>query len=152
MRPKILVLCAALAMIVSAFVPWLKIFPGADLTPYDVARQLNADRLADIPVAGWMFLASYALAAMVVVAGAVASAPRGLAFLAGAMPFVLLGYLYIRLGDQIEQFGLPQIDLGDPGASWDVLRQILDIGAWLWIGGAALLILFSLVLPRGRLR
>ncbi|MBE2278075.1 MAG: hypothetical protein IAE87_17465 [Rhodobacteraceae bacterium] len=149
---RALAVLAAAAMVVSLFLPWLgTTLPGARFVPWDLIRNLNPDLdtaqrfVVESPGELVIFLATFVLAALFVVLSLIGLASRLLAVLTGGLAVGIVAYGYVRLRDGAIDLGLP---LPVNGTAEDLLRlstDILGMGAWAWIGGAAVLLVAGLV-------
>lgn len=146
---QIALLCA-IAMLASLFLPWIVSPLGANIVPWDAlpAFEQSAvnDYLRAAPPETLAFLASFALAALFVVASVVGQEKRSLAFLTGLIPLVLAG---MAIWNARERLGFAEMEgtMEDVNAMIAEASAVLGTGGWAWIGGAALLFLLGLFDP-----
>lgn len=148
---RALAILAAAAMVISLFLPWLgEAVPGARFVPFDLMRNLNPDLetaqrfVRESPAELVAFMATFALAALFVVLAVVGLASRLLAVLAGGLAVGIAGYGYLRLRNGALDLGLPLPADASPENLLRAATEVLGLGAWAWIGGAALLLLAGL--------
>ena len=146
-RPLALV-CAAL-MLGSLFLPWMS-GPFGGMVPWDAIKELQADRigdmLGDLPPEGMAFVASFVLAAVMVLLGLMGSAPRILALLTGGIPVGLVGWGIFQAMQSGGTSGLP-VSGDDIAQVLQELSQLIGIGAWAWLGGGFVLLVMGLFFP-----
>lgn len=136
------VLFAAL-MAASFFMPWIKFGPDVMGPPdfLDAATQGG-----DLPAAVMLFFASFPIAGLAAVLGLFG---RGglLMFIAGAIPYGLMGYAYLDAREEILFERLPIQNLGGQ-LNWEialeVAEQFLGIGGPAYFASALLLIFIGL--------
>lgn len=146
---QIALLCA-IAILASLFLPWIVTPIGSNIVPWDALpvfdRASVETYLTDAPPEKLAFLASFALAALFVVASIFGQEKRSLAFLTGIGPLVLAGMAIWR---ERERLGFAQMEgtMDDVNAMIAEASAVLGTGGWAWIGGAALLFLLALFDP-----
>jgi hypothetical protein len=146
---QIALLCA-IAILASLFLPWIVTPLGTNLAPWDAlpAFEQSAvnEYLRGAPPETLAFLASFALAALFVVASIFGQEKRSLAFLTGLVPLVLAGMAIWR---ERERLGFAQLEgtMAEVNAMIAEASAVLGTGGWAWIGGAALLFLLGLFDP-----
>jgi hypothetical protein len=150
MTARPLALIAAAAMAGSFFLPWLPSPLGADLVPWDAFQGLDSAQIQDfvfsLPPEGMAFLASFVLAALLVLLGLMGASPRLLIFVTGAIPVGMVGWALYLAVNRGNAFGLPVSSTDVMQIAQELAGQ-LGIGAWAWIGGGALLFLIGLFAP-----
>ncbi len=145
LRPLVLLLGAAIFG--SLFLPWLNTPLGAALVPWDFITELDGTALQTAPALGIAYLASFVLAALLTLLCVVGSEHKLIAIATGALPLGLAGYAMFAAREQVVSLGLP---LPEPGAFADILEQALQVfglGAFVYLGAAALLFLISVFDP-----
>jgi hypothetical protein len=156
---------AALAMVVSLFVPWLVLPLGPLPTPYEVFQQMNeAVKASDI---GWVdFLSEMAgqsgtaffgstafaltilLAAIFGVLGLAGAFPRGVRLLIGGLAGIIALFAWVRIQGQMN--GLREaLGTAAPDNALSLAMDYLGAGAYLYFGGAAVVLLLGLLQRRG---
>lgn len=149
---RALAILAAAAMVISLFLPWLgEALPGARFVPFDLMRNLNPDLetaqrfVRESPAELVAFLATFALAALFLVLAVVGLASRLLAVMAGGLAVGIAAYGFVRLRAGTLDLGLPPLPADpSPQALLRAASEVLGMGAWAWIGGAAVLLLAGL--------
>jgi len=133
----------AAAMAASFFLPWVSFF-GNDFGPLNLFDE-GGPPLSDLPWEAYVFLASFAIAALAVVV-AVMQRPAGVLMLvAGAIPFGLVGQQILGARNQMQDLGLPIPQGGDPSEAFDMIREFIAMGAPIYGISAALLVVIGLV-------
>lgn len=153
MKARPLVLFCAIAMVASFFLPWLAGAIGSGTAPWDTFKTLDRsqieDLLSNLPPSAMAFLASFALAALLVLLGLMGAAPRLIAIVTGAIPVGLAVWALYNASQPGGASGLP-IPQGDFSQVIEQLVEVAGIGAWAWFGGGALLLLLGLFAPSRR--
>jgi len=133
----------------SFFLPWLEVF-GQQIGPQII---LDGDiiPLADLPWRGWLFLASFALAALGAVL-VVVRRPAGVVLVvAGGIPFGLIAERVLGVQGQMQDLGLPLPQTADASQAIDFMRDFMAIGLPVYTVSAALLVVIGLMrVVRGR--
>jgi hypothetical protein len=147
---RAIIILAGAAMAVSFFMTWVEVpFAGPDISP---ASALG-DGLIDPGSGRWQtmaFLGGFALAALAVVLAVTGRPGAGLLGLAaGVTPFAILIDAYLRADDLRRDLNLPfPIEIRDLNDIATVADDFLRLGVWMYLGGAALLIVAALASGR----
>ena len=140
-------LCAAL-MITSLFLPWFPDPFGGQIVPFRILQQIEpsqiSQRLADLPPEGIAFVASFVLAALMLVLGFMGATPRLLAIVMGGCPLALVGWAAFK---GYQSAAAASIDGAKPDIAQMLteLAKIFQPGAWLWLGAGTVLFLLALI-------
>lgn len=137
------VLAAAL-MAASFFMPWVSMF-GQDMGPQMLIGE-NAPGVMDLPWQALAFLASFALAALASVMAVLQQRAGVLMLLAGGTPFAVIAHGMLSMRSDMGDIDLPmpQISGGDMGQMLDLARDVLSIGAPVYILSALVLVVVGL--------
>lgn len=153
MRTRMLAMLAALAMLASAFFPWITTALGDVLVPWDLVSTLSRDQaealIRSAPPEALAVLASFVLAALFALAALIGLERRGLALLTGLVVLGVVGWTFYQAREAMVAAGLPagaQEMLDFASTSY----QGLGAGALAWLGGAAVLLLLGLFDPGNR--
>jgi hypothetical protein len=153
MRTRMLAMLAALAMLASLFLTWTSPSLGTTLVPWDVVSGLTREEAElQVRTASPEFLAilaSFALAALFVLAAVIGLERRWLALLTGLAPLGVVAWTLYRARETMVAGGLPagaQEMLDFASQSY----QTLGTGTLAWLGGAAVLLLLGLFDPGNR--
>ena len=153
---KPLVLLLAAAMLASLFLPWLATPLGNTLVPWDIIKQIKPDQAIDVlkqsPPEIWALVASFALAALLVVTCLIGIESKLVAILTGAVPLGLVGYGIYHGQNAASKLGVPQFRLADWHQMLDQISRTFGPGLYAWLGGAALLFVISFLDPGRRAR
>jgi hypothetical protein len=148
-----LAMLAALAMLASAFFPWITTALGDVLVPWDLVSTLSRDQaealIRSAPPEALAVLASFVLAALFALAALIGLERRGLALLTGLVALGVVGWTFYQAREAMVAAGLPagaQEMLDFASTSY----QGLGAGALAWLGGAAVLLLLGLFDPGNR--
>lgn len=152
MRFTPLVTLAALAMAASWFLPWIAGPFGQSLVPHDAIYEGLREDPAGLPLELLVFVASFAVAALLALLALFNSAPRGLAWLAALIPAGLVVRIAIGLRDSVEDIGLPMPALDTVAEAMDYAKEFFDLGAWMYLGGAGVLLILAIIDPGVRRR
>lgn len=140
-------LCAAL-IIASLFLPWLPDPFGGQVVPFRILKEIEpsqiSQRLADLPPEGLAFVASFALAALMLLFGIMGATPRLLAVVTGGFPVLLTGWAAVK-GYQTAAAASLDGSKPDIGLLLRELGQIFQAGAWLWLAAATALLFLGLI-------
>lgn len=149
---RILSLFAALAMVAGLFLPWLKVAPGADgLVPWRIVRDIPPEWpaiqefAAANPPELLAFLATFAVAGLFALLALIGAPSRLLALVAGGGAAGLVGWGLMRMKDQAAALGIP---LPTAETLIDYAKaspEVFGMGAFLWAGGALVLLLMALI-------
>lgn len=150
---RAIAILAAAAMIVSLFLPWIRPeIAGAGLTPWDLLRALEPDVqairdfIARSPAELVAFLASFVLAALFLALVLFNIPSRLIALLAGGLGVGLIGYTAWQIRNGAARLPVPvEADFSDGQQIVDLLSRIPGTGAWVWAGGAFVLLLAGLI-------
>ena len=151
MNPLVVICGAATAL--SYILPWAsapgigRVTPRESLMP--LIEPVSLATLQSAPPMVLVFLASFVLAALVAVLGLVGLGIRLLTLITGLIPFGLIAWLYFNAADTLAAYGLPPLTTNDVSALVDGIRQVAGFGFYLWIGGAAGLLL-AFLFPQRR--
>ena len=122
----------------SFFLTWLSIPFGEAIAPYRLITETGGD-LGNAPKEVFVFLGSFALAALVAILAFTSGCSRFLALAAGLLPLGLIAYLLVSGANEASGMGLPMPSGGDIGAAFDLLKQFVEIGLYCYVGGAVVL-------------
>jgi predicted DNA repair protein MutK len=151
----ICILCAA-AMLLSLFLPWITTPFGQSIVPWEAFNKLDeasARRLFEnAPPAVYLFLGSFAMAAIFLVMSLLNVAQKTFAVLTGLIPVGLVGWAATSAASQFSRSGLPMPQGKDLSEVLSKASEILGVGAWAWIGGAVLLLVLGVLDPGRRAR
>lgn len=144
---RFLILLAGLAMAASYVVTWVEPpFAGQEISPSVLIGDRLQGLISEGPWQAWVFLGGFALAGLSALLAALGRTPSFFALLAGASPIVLGVHYYLRAEDIQADLGLPfSINFQDLGQAYDLLGDFLRAGLWMYLGGAAVLLLAGLV-------
>ena len=107
--------------------------------------------LENTPLEGWVFFASFILAAIFAVAAALGFERKSLAILAGAAPVGLVGWGLYRVFTGYQSSGLPIPQINDLSTMAQQALEVLGPGFWTWIGGGTVLLVLG-IFDSGRSR
>jgi hypothetical protein len=151
MNPLVVICGAATA--VSYILPWASAPGLGRVTPREALAPLiepvTLDSLQAAPPMVLVYLASFALAALVGVLALFGLGIRLVTLIAGLIPFGLIAWLYFNAADTLAAYGLPPVTTDDVSALIDGIRQVAGVGFYAWIGGAAGLVL-AFLFPQRR--
>ena len=150
MRFSPLVTLAAVAMAASWFLPWLGGPFGQTLVPHDAIYDSLIEAPGDLPIELLAFVASFALAGLLAVLALFGMAPRALAWIVALIPVGLVARIVLGLRDGARDMGLPVPAADTVGEALNYAKDFLELGAWMYLGGAAVLLLLALVDPGKR--
>ncbi|MEO6299888.1 MAG: hypothetical protein ABIV25_06945, partial [Paracoccaceae bacterium] len=153
---KPLVILLAAAMLGSLFLPWLATPAGNIMVPWDLIKQIKPDQALDVmkqsPPEVWALVASFALAALLVVTCLLGIESKLVGVLTGAIPLALVGYGIYHGANAASDLGVPQLRLQDWNDMLNQIKQTFGPGLYAWLGGAALLFVVSFLDPGRRAR
>ncbi|MDU8927918.1 hypothetical protein RXV86_11035 [Alisedimentitalea sp. MJ-SS2] len=127
----------------SFFLTWLSIPFGETISPYRLVSEAGGD-LANAPTEIYLFLGSFALAALVALLAFTNGCSRFLALAAGLLPLGLIAYLLMSGANELSGAGLPMPSSGDISAALDVLKEFVEVGLYGYVGGAVVLTLAAI--------
>lgn len=149
---RFLIFLAGAAMAASYVVTWVEPpFAGQEISP----SVLIGDRLQGLVTEGpwqaWVFLGGFALAGLAALLALLGRGSGLLALLAGASPVVLGVHYYLRAEDVRADFGLPfSVNFQDLNQVYELLGDFVRAGLWMYLVGAAVLLLAGMTLTFGR--
>ena len=149
---RLIVFLAGVAMAASYFVTWIEPpFAGPEFSPAAVIGDDLRATVTDGPWQAWVFLGGFALAGLAALVALMGRASGRLSVLAGASPIVLAVHFYTRADELRNDLGLPfAVDFSDLGAAWDLVSDFIRAGLYMYVGGAAVLLLLGLSLVFSR--
>ncbi|MCB1337192.1 MAG: hypothetical protein KDK10_06975 [Maritimibacter sp.] len=157
---KTLVTLFAAAMAVSWFLPWFSGPLAEGSTPSvmgpDLYKLVTSDgfKMSDIPTEVLLFVASFAFAALFGLLALMGLASRLGALITGALPVAAVAVSLMRGASYAADLGLPidflEVSGNDLRATVKLVSEFLAVGAWLYLAGAAGLLLTGLLVPQGR--
>lgn len=149
---RFLIFLAGAAMAASYVVTWVEPpFAGQEISPSVLIGDGLQGLISDGPWQAWVFLAGFALAGLAALLSLLGRAGGLFAFLAGATPLVLGGHYYLRAEDVSADLGLPfSVDFQNLGQVYDLLGDFVRAGLWMYLGGAAVLLLAGMTVTFGR--
>ena len=149
---KVLGICSAVAMVLSAFVPWFKTPFGQSFVPWDLvelvynmdSRSLTRMTNQSMPPALIAFGASFLAPILFLLFGATS---RLLSGLAGLMPFVCIAILLSPTNDLPQSSGATMniFDTIDWNSLSNRFFDFAGAGLTFWFGGAISLLLLSVL-------
>jgi hypothetical protein len=142
-----LVLLLAAGIVISLFMPWLNAPVGPSMVPWDVLSQMDTTNLNEAPPLLLAFIASFALAALLLVLCLTNSEHKLMAVVTGALPLGLLAFVLFQASEELTNLGLPQPQTSDLAQLAEQMMQVFGFGAFIYFGCAALLFLISLFDP-----
>lgn len=146
-RNKTLTMVCGAAIAGSLFLPWIDAGPLGTVAPWSFLKDTDWSQLSAQPVPVLVFLATFALGALSAVLALVGWAPRPLSLVTGLLPWGLAAWVWFKAADQLRSLGLPVPDTADLMGAVQDTAQIASFGIYLWFGGAALLLVVSLLDP-----
>lgn len=148
---RAIAILAALAMVVSLFLPWLNPqISGTSFAPWDLVKELEpsldtvTQMAKDVPEM-LAFLATFAFAALFLVLAIFGLPIRSLAFLAGGGAVAMIAYAVLQLKSKATALGLPIPSSENIADLALKIPDYLGIGAMAWAGGAVILLLMALI-------
>ncbi|MCF2872156.1 hypothetical protein L0664_13855 [Octadecabacter sp. G9-8] len=133
----------AAIMAASFFVPWF-VFFGNEVGPTMLFGD-NGPPLGDLPWQGFAFLASFAVAALAAVVALMRGKAGILMLAAGVIPFALIAQQVMGARDQMQDYGLPIPEGGNPAEAFDMVRDFVAMGVPMYFISAALLVVIGLL-------
>jgi hypothetical protein len=153
MSARPLPMLSAAAMLASLFLPWLAGPLGKETVPWNALKSLDGTQLGDIasnlPPEGMAFVASFVLAAILLLLGLMGSTPRLISLITGAIPVGLVAWGLYSVSQQGSAAGLP-ISGGSLSDMLQEMSNLLGPGAWAWLGGGTMLLALGLFSPGRR--
>ncbi len=149
---RAVIFLAGAAMAASYLLTWVEPpFAGQEFSP---SSMIGEDLQAIVTDGTWqarVFVAGFALAALAALLALLGRASGLLALLAGLSPVVLIVHFYTRAEELQADLGLPfTVDFQDLGQAWDLVGDFVRAGLWMYVGGAAVLLLAGLSTFTGR--
>ncbi|AHM04813.1 hypothetical protein roselon_02492 [Roseibacterium elongatum DSM 19469] len=132
----------AAAMLAGGALPWVDVGLGMELRPFDALQTAWRDYGIELPREMAVLGASFLLAGLALLMALAGRPHRGLTFFAGALPWGYVGWQLWRAEDQVAEIGLSLTDFrGIFDLGWDTVRQVAELGLYLyWLGAAAVLL------------
>ncbi|NPD16882.1 hypothetical protein HOY34_16945 [Xinfangfangia sp. D13-10-4-6] len=150
---RALAILASISMIVSLFLSWTgPALAGISISPWNLFRSLQPDVetfrsfVTASPIELVVFLATFILAALFLLLVLFNIPARLIGLIGGGAGVGLMGWILWNLNKGDQPLPVPvNIDLGKAADLNHAITQLAGYGAWAWAGGAALLLLASLV-------
>ncbi len=138
-----IVILAGAAMTASCFMVWVRLPFAVSFVPIDSLRGVLD---TDAPWEIWAFGLSFVLAGLAALRALTGRPARVMALLAGATPYGLLVWSYVRAGQRLDDvnLGMPNLALDDLGQVWATLGDHVQWGFWAYFGGATVLLLVGI--------
>lgn len=149
---RLFIILAGLAMAGSYFVTWLEPpFAGPEISPDAIIGDQLQQLIVDGPWQVWVFLGGFAAAGLAVLTALVGQGSGLMCLLAGASPVALAVHFYSRAEEIQSDLGLPfVVDFQDLGQAYELVGDFIRAGLWMYVGGAAILLLAGLAMTLGR--
>lgn len=144
---RLIIFLAGFAMSGSFFLTWIEMpFAGPHVSPVGAVSEGWLSLSPESPWQSYVFLASFALAAMAALTRTAFSAA-----LAAAAAGAVIVSSVIRLEELRRNLGVPlEVNWRDLAGSWDLLSDFIRIGAWAYLGGAVFLAITALSIIASR--
>lgn len=149
---RLVIFLAGAAMAASYVVTWVEPpFAGQEIYPSVLIGEDLQGIVTDGTWQARVFLGGFALAALSALLALLGRAAGLFALLAGLSPAVLGVHYYLRAADVPADLGLPfPIDFQDLGQAYELLGDFIRAGLWMYLGGAAVLLLVGMAVTFGR--
>ncbi|MEX3015826.1 hypothetical protein [Gymnodinialimonas hymeniacidonis] len=149
---RLFIFLAGAAMACSYFVTWIEPpFAGQELSPNALIGDGLQDMIVDGPWQAWVFLGGFAAAGLAALTGLLGRGSGLFCLLAGLSPVVLGIHFYSRADEFRANLGLPfEIDFQNAEQAYELLSDFIRAGLWMYLGGAAVLLLAGLAMTLGR--
>ena len=149
---RLFIFLAGVAMAGSYFVTWLEPpFAGPEISPSAMIGDGLQDMISEGPWQAWVFLGGFALAGLSALTALLGRGSGLFSFLAGLSPVVLFIHFHTRADELRSDLGLPfTVDFQDIGQAYELLSDFIRAGLYMYLGGAAILLLagFSMIFGR----
>lgn len=151
---RFVIFMAGAAMAFSYFVTWMEPpFAAPEISPAAVIGDSVEEiqrAIMEGPWQMWVFLGGFAAAALSCLLSLFSGGSRLLALAAGASPVALGVDFYTRADEVRADLGLPfEVDFQDFNQAYELLGDFIRAGLYMYLGGAALLLLAGLVMNSG---
>lgn len=139
---RLIALLFSLGILGSAFLPWIDMPLIMEASLYDLVEQVGLEQIrselsAETPVIVWLFVASFALAALTALVS-LAAFSQALVFFTGALPVGVAVWTIMDTRRNLEAA------LGEVPFSTSDLTEIMGLGVWAYLACGALLLLLGL--------
>lgn len=139
---RLIALVFSLGILGSAFLPWIDMPLVMEASLYDLVQQVGLDRLqselsAETPVIVWLFVSSFALAALTALIS-LATFSQALVFFTGALPVGVGVWTLVDTRRNLEAA------LGEVPFSTADITEVMGLGVWAYLACGALLLLLGL--------
>jgi len=145
LNPLIAIVSGAVAL--SYFLPWFRSLFGGSFVLHSTFPRPALDNAANMPGEVAVFLASFILAAVVLVTALMGKAPRILVIGAGLVPAGLVIKFMLEAQSGAGDLGLPIPSIRNVADFAEMVSDFVDIGPFLYFGGAAILLLVGIFGP-----
>lgn len=153
MHSRLLVALFSSMIFFSAFLSFAYLPPaGSPQTPFGrawadpVLRSLDLDAILALPPLALAFLGSFLLGLLTTLIALLGWAPRLLALPTAMLPLGTLIYAWFSGRSTVESLGVT-LPTGPFGEAMSQLAPLAGWGFWLWLAGAALLLMTALLDP-----
>lgn len=149
---RLFILLAAGAMLGSYFVTWLEPPSAApELSPHAVIGDQLQQMAMEGPWQVWVFLGGFAAAGLALLTALAGQGSGIMCLLAGLSPVTLGVYFYTRADELRDDLGLPfTVDFQDLEQAYALLEDLIRAGLWMYVGGAAVLLLLGIAMTLGK--
>ncbi|MBF9045436.1 hypothetical protein HKCCE4037_19025 [Rhodobacterales bacterium HKCCE4037] len=149
---RLFIFLAGAAMAGSYFVTWIEPpLAGTEFSPSAVIGDDVMQVVSDGPWQAWVFLGGFVAAALAALTGLLGRGSGLLSLLAGLSPVVLGFHFYSRADEIRANFGLPfEVNFQDVGQAYELMSDFIRAGLWMYLGGAAVLLLAGIAMTLGR--
>lgn len=149
---RLFLILAGAAMAGSYFVTWIEPpLAGAEFSPNAIIGDDVMQAISEGPWQTWVFLGGFAAAALAALTALLGRGSGLLALLAGLSPVALGVHFYTRADEIRANFGLPfEVNFEDLGQAYELMSDFIRAGLWMYLGGAAILLLAGIAMTLGR--
>ena len=147
MRFSPLIAIVSGAVVISYFLPWFRSPFGGSFVPHAALTRPAMENAANMPGEVAVFLLSFLLAAVVLLAALMGKAPRILVLGAGIVPAGLVIKIVLDAQSGAGELGLPVPSFSNVSDFAEMVSDFVDLGPYLYFGGAAVLLLIGFFGP-----